>query len=705
AARETGVLREAKNKLEKQCEELTWRLKLEKRLRGDIEESKNSEIRKLQNALKEMQVQLDMTKALAFREQEENMALRHHLKLASDQSSALEMSYIEIEELKRENEHVKISMEILEKKYAKTHEELEMSWKENEARLRKGEDAESRIARLEEMLHRLEEKVINLESENQVLQKKALSVSSSNGLSNYTSPMTMQRTPEAHWLSNGDQKSMFDSPIGSQIIRERNNVLSEARQSKLIDKQQENQEALIKCVKQDVGFSNDTPVAACIIYKCLLHWNAFEAERTRLFDHIIQTIGSIIEGKDDFDALSYWLSNTSTLISLLQRNVRSSGVSTTSHHRYIGSSTLIERMTQGFKSPSNFGSLGIAGNFGGLEGTKVEAKYPVILFKQQLTAYLEKIYGLIRDNVKKDIGPLLNLCIQAPRTSRASMCKGSRSSSMAGIVQQALSSHWQSIIKILNALLNKLRENHVPPFLVCKLFTQVFSFINVQLFNSLLLRRECCSFSNGEYIKSGLTELERWICEASEQYAGTSWDELRYIRQAVGFLVIHQKPKKSLNEIMHDICPVLSVQQLYRISTMYWDDKYGTQSVSTESDKKWLFYKRRDKRNMDEGAFTSDQVKFLDELMQRCGQELQRSMSELMPQLLKEAVGKDKNVSSNEGSSHKGGSTSKFFKDVFLPKATIRERGRRRTHLSRTHRCSKVGVRFFEPSHKRYVGI
>jgi hypothetical protein len=69
---------------------------------------------------------------------------------------------------------------------------------------------------------------------------------------------------------------------------------------------------------------------------------------------------------------------------------------------------------------------------------------------------------------------------------------------------------------------------------------------------------------------------------SSLQYAGASWDELKYIRQAVGFLVIHQKPKKSLDEITHDLCPILSVQQLYRISTMYWDDKYGTHSVAPE---------------------------------------------------------------------------------------------------------------------------
>jgi hypothetical protein len=54
---------------------------------------------------------------------------------------------------------------------------------------------------------------------------------------------------------------------------------------------------------------------------------------------------------------------------------------------------------------------------GGINGgvdtlRQVEAKYPALLFKQQLTAYVEKIYGMIRDNLKKEISPLLGLCIQ-----------------------------------------------------------------------------------------------------------------------------------------------------------------------------------------------------------------------------------------------------------------------------------------------------
>jgi len=42
----------------------------------------------------------------------------------------------------------------------------------------------------------------------------------------------------------------------------------------------------------------------------------------------------------------------------------------------------------------------------------VEAKYPALLFKEQLVAYVEKMYGIIRDNVKKDLSPLLSSCIQ-----------------------------------------------------------------------------------------------------------------------------------------------------------------------------------------------------------------------------------------------------------------------------------------------------
>ncbi|OAE35798.1 hypothetical protein AXG93_4225s1010 [Marchantia polymorpha subsp. ruderalis] len=434
---------------------------------------------------------------------------------------------------------------------------------------------------------RLEEKLQNMESENQVLRQQTLVLSPTKGLGSRFKTTVFQRSPDNGYLANGEHRqATLETPSTAQIEREHSEA-EQRRQKLLIDRQQENQDALLQCVMQDVGFSHDRPVAACIIYKSLLQWRSFEAERTNVFDRIIQTIGTAIESQENNDVLAYWLSNTSTLLFLLQRTLKASGAAGgTPQRRRPSSVTLFGRMTQGFRSsPSGGVSFGNGGIMGGLEVLRqVEAKYPALLFKQQLTAYVEKIYGMIRDNLKKEISPLLSLCIQAPRTSRATLSKvASRTSPIANMsTQQVLSSHWHSIISSLSSLLSTLRANHVPPFLVRKLFTQIFSFINVQLFNSLLLRRECCSFSNGEYVKAGLAELEHWIYDATEEYAGSSWDELKYIRQAVGFLVIHQKPKKSLDEITHDLCPVLSVQQLYRISTMYWDDKYGTHSVSPE---------------------------------------------------------------------------------------------------------------------------
>jgi hypothetical protein len=58
---------------------------------------------------------------------------------------------------------------------------------------------------------------------------------------------------------------------------------------------QENQDLLIKCISQDLGFSGGKPSAACLIYKCLFQWRSFEVDRTNVFDRIIQTIGSAIE--------------------------------------------------------------------------------------------------------------------------------------------------------------------------------------------------------------------------------------------------------------------------------------------------------------------------------------------------------------------------------------------------------------------------
>ncbi|KAH9659157.1 Myosin-11 [Citrus sinensis] len=588
AARETGALKEAKDKLQKTVEDLTWRIQLEKRLRTDLEEAKAQEVTKLQNSLQEMQAKLDEANASLVKEREAAKKAIEEAPPVVKEKEVLVEDTKKIESLTAEVEGLKTALESEKKRADETERKSKEAQETSEEKQKKLDETEKKVIQLQESLTRLEEKLANLESENQVLRQQAVSIAPNKFLSGRSRSIIQRGADSGH--IPGDAKSTLVSKahdLHSSSINHRDPLeIEEKPQKSLNEKQQENQELLIRCIAQHLGFAGNRPIAACIIYKCLLQWRSFEVERTSVFDRIIQTIGNAIETQDNNDILAYWLSNASTLLLLLQRTLKASGAAGMAPQRRRSSSaTLFGRMTQSFRGTPQGVNLSLinGGVNGGVDTLRqVEAKYPALLFKQQLTAYVEKIYGMIRDNLKKEISPLLGLCIQAPRTSRASLVKGSSRSVANSAAQQALIAHWQGIVKSLGNFLNTLKANHVPPFLVRKVFTQIFSFINVQLFNSLLLRRECCSFSNGEYVKAGLAELEHWCYKATDEYAGSAWDELKHIRQAIGFLVIHQKPKKTLDEISHDLCPVLSIQQLYRISTMYWDDKYGTHSVSSD---------------------------------------------------------------------------------------------------------------------------
>ncbi|KAL5702572.1 Myosin-6 [Ranunculus cassubicifolius] len=582
AAKETGALQAAKNKLEKQVEELTWRLQLEKRMRADAEEAKTQENAKLQSALQEMQSRFHETKELLTKEREST-------KKAIDQVPIIqEVPVVDntvVDKLAFENDKLKALVSSLEKKIDETEHKYEETRKLSEERLKQALEAESKIIQLKTAMHRLEEKVSEMESAGKILRQQVI----------FDTPTKRMPTKIENGYESDDRANEPQTaPPAIRHVSESDNNLKMSQ----IERQHESVDALIDCVTQHIGFSQGKPVAAITIYKCLLHWKSFEAERTSVFDRLIQMIGSAIENQDDNDHMAYWLSTTSTLLFLLQKSLNAAGAPLKSR-KPPPPTSLFGRMAQGFRAFPSSANLDVAG----LDIVRqVEAKYPALLFKQQLTAYVEKIYGIVRDNLKKELSSLLSMCIQAPRTSRGAVLRSSGRS----FNKDSPATHWQGIIDTLNTFLTTLQQNFVPPVLCQKIYTQTFSYINVQLFNSLLLRRECCTFSNGEYVKAGLAELELWCAKAKEEYAGSSWEELKHIRQSVGFLVIHQKSRISYDDIIHDLCPVLSIQQLYRICTLYWDDNYNTRSVSSEVISSMRVLMTEDSNNASSNSFLLD---------------------------------------------------------------------------------------------------
>uniref|UniRef100_A0A7R9Z6X9 Dilute domain-containing protein n=1 Tax=Chlamydomonas euryale TaxID=1486919 RepID=A0A7R9Z6X9_9CHLO len=366
-------------------------------------------------------------------------------------------------------------------------------------------------------------------------------------------------------------------PVGPETEADRKMREMQAKQAAaLAEKRRQEEERLLTALTSNLGYHRGRPVAAIVIFRCCLQWRAFQAERTSLFDRVIGVIGSQIDRRqEDNAALSYWLCNTVTLLHLLNKNIKpaNSGAKKGGARGVFDSLFGAARGAGGGPPAHNEASIH-GGSVGGFRA--VEAKYPALLFKQQLDAFVQKIFPLVRDNVKRAIAPMLANCINTPKPASRGRAHDHTSA------QQAMMRSWSDILAVMDATLATAKAAHVPRPLVQALFKQLFAFVNVNLFNQLLLRRECCSFSNGENVRMGLGQCEQWITAAGAEWVGDAWEELRWIRQAVQFLVIGNKQKRTLEEITTDLCPVLSVQQLYRISTMYWDDRYNTETVSPD---------------------------------------------------------------------------------------------------------------------------
>ncbi|CAL9213704.1 unnamed protein product [Arabidopsis halleri] len=525
-----------------------------------------------------------------------------------------------VKKLADENKDLIDLVSSLEKKIDETEKKYEEASRLCEERLKQVLDAETKLIDLKTSMQRLEEKVSDMETEEQIRREQALV----NSASRRMSPQVSFTGPPP--LENGHHEPL--APIPSRRFG-----TESFRRSRIERQPHEFVDVLLKCVSKNIGFSHGKPVAALTIYKCLMRWKIFEAEKTSIFDRIVPVFGSAIENQEDDNHLAYWLTNTSTLLFLLQRSLRQQSSTGSSPTKPPQPTSFFGRMTQGFRSTSS-------PNLSTDVVQQVDARYPALLFKQQLTAYVETMYGIIQENVKREVSSLISSCIQSLKESSYDSCvvnspsKSSEENSPTKPSEENLpaksseenspkrsseeispknsagdkspkklsdenspskegqavksseensqASSWQSIIGFLNYNLITWKKNYVPLFLVQKIFSQTFQYINVQLFNSLLLEREYCTVKMGKKVKAGLDELESWCSQATEEFVGSSWDELKHTRQAVVLLVTEPKSTITYDDLTTNICSVLSTEQLYRICTLCKDKDDGDHNISPE---------------------------------------------------------------------------------------------------------------------------
>jgi myosin-5 len=570
AARESGKLMQDKENLEKkvtnlqelsenlknQRNDLRKQLKQEKADRAEVESLLRGELEEARNIVNQMSQEVSAAKELAA-----IAASRHETALAK----AVEQDVAEKAFVTKELEAGKALAASLKASI----EDLNSRAKEAQR------TSDERVASLEAQLQ------IALNERDKFMEKAQLAVglqgAEHHGSHGSGSPQTGPGHLIAHrktTLDHQDSASKISARTASPYEGQRSVSDMDRKQRELVSRQQQlvreqrvaDQERLISALNVDLGFHQGNPVAAVVVFRSFVHWKAIQQEKGAIFERISEAIGMQIESfQEDNGRLGYWLTNTAALYYLMQRHTKAAGSASengiTARLRISGQQAAKGFLSY-FRSPGKPDGPD-SGAAVPVSYVRFEARYPALLFKQGLGAFVQKIFPGLRDNFKREISGQLSHCMNATSAGH----RGKKSP-------------WKEIVDVFDELLGVLKVNHVPHFLASKLIEQLFAIVDVFLFNQLMLKRDCCSFSNGEYAKLGLHEIEKWTVAAGKEYVGNSLHNLAHLRQAVTFLVIHQKAQKTLDEIRKDLCPALSVQQIYRLSTMYWDDRFNTQSVS-----------------------------------------------------------------------------------------------------------------------------
>ncbi|PWA74950.1 myosin 2 [Artemisia annua] len=268
------------------------------------------------------------------------------------------------------------------------------------------------------------------------------------------------------------------------------------------------------------GIILDKPIAAFTIYKCLLRWKCFDAEKHPVFNLLICKIDKEIKKEDDNDYMVYWFSNTLILLYYIRESVK---------------------------------------------------HYDSILFKQQLISLVESLYHIFCGYFKEKMESLLTLSIVAPTISKfsdeeeedsqyvyeSSDNEDSEYTYKMSDDGDSQSNDWKGIVDLLNTILNTLKENftlgsirrntshtftfQVPPVIVQEIFGQLFSLINAHLFNRFLLYPEYCTYINAIYFRDGLDTLEKWCLQTTEEYARGTMGKLQHLREVVALLCLSQR--------------------------------------------------------------------------------------------------------------------------------------------------------------------
>ncbi|XP_059808755.1 unconventional myosin-Va isoform X4 [Hypanus sabinus] len=277
---------------------------------------------------------------------------------------------------------------------------------------------------------------------------------------------------------------------------------------------------------------------AYILFMCVRHADYInDDQRVRsLLTSTINGIKKILKKRsDDFEIVSFWLSNTCRFLHCLKQ--------------YSGEEAFMKHNTP----RQNDHCLR---NFDLAEYRQVISDLAIQIY-QQLTKVMENVLqpmivsGMLEHETIQGVSGL------KPTGLRK------RTSSVADEGTYTL----DSIVRQLNNFHSTMCQHGMDPELIKQIVKQMFYIIGSVTLNNLLLRKDMCSWSKGMQIRYNVSQLEEWLRDKNLQTSGAK-ETLEPLIQAAQLLQVKKKTDEDAEAIC-SMCSALTTAQIVKVLNLY----------------------------------------------------------------------------------------------------------------------------------------
>ncbi|XP_077104332.1 unconventional myosin-Va isoform X5 [Siphateles boraxobius] len=277
---------------------------------------------------------------------------------------------------------------------------------------------------------------------------------------------------------------------------------------------------------------------AYILFMCLRHADYVNDDQKvrSLLTSVINSIKKILKKRgDDFETVSFWLSNTCRFLHCLKQ--------------YSGDEQFMKH-----NSPKQNDHC--LSNFDLAEYRQVLSDLAIQIYQQLIKSMESILQPMIVS------GMLEHETIQGVSGVKPTGLR-KRTSSIADEGTYTL----DSIIRQLNSFHSIMCQHGTDPELIKQVVKQQFYIIGAVTLNNLLLRKDMCSWSKGMQIRYNVSQLEEWLRDKNLMTCGAK-ETLEPLIQAAQLLQVKKKTDEDAEAIC-SMCNALSTAQIVKVLNLY----------------------------------------------------------------------------------------------------------------------------------------